>query len=153
MKTISRRSKPLSLPLNMMMVEILAAFRKPISYLLGVSRTSKTPLSMYLAHKRLKVANVPLVPEMQPPAAIYTVPKDKIIGLRIDPDKLNVIRQERLRTLGLAENATYANVERIKIELDFADKIMSKIGCVIFDVSNRAVEETASLIMDHIEHI
>ncbi|TXK84120.1 pyruvate, water dikinase regulatory protein [Paenibacillus sp. N3.4] len=121
--------------------------------LLGVSRTSKTPLSMYLAHKRFKVANVPLVPEMQPPAAVYTVPKEKIIGLRIDPDKLNVIRQERLRTLGLAENATYANVERIKIELDFADKIMSKIGCVIFDVSNRAVEETASLIMDHIERI
>ncbi|WP_223192267.1 pyruvate, water dikinase regulatory protein [Paenibacillus sedimenti] len=121
--------------------------------LLGVSRTSKTPLSMYLAHKRFKVANVPLVPEMQPPAAIYSVPKEKIIGLRIDPDKLNVIRQERLRTLGLAENATYANVERIKIELAFADKIMSKIGCVIFDVSNRAVEETASLIMDHIERI
>ncbi|MDD9268661.1 pyruvate, water dikinase regulatory protein [Paenibacillus sp. GCM10023248] len=121
--------------------------------LLGVSRTSKTPLSMYLAHKRFKVANVPLVPEMQPPAAIYTVPKEKIIGLRIDPDKLNVIRQERLRTLGLAENATYANVERIKIELAFADKIMSKIGCVIFDVSNRAVEETASLVMDHIERV
>nr|WP_270885528.1 kinase/pyrophosphorylase [Paenibacillus aestuarii] len=121
--------------------------------LLGVSRTSKTPLSMYLAHKRLKVANVPLVPEMQPPSAIYSIPKEKIIGLRIDPDKLNVIRQERLRTLGLAENATYANVERIKIELEFADKIMSKIGCVIFDVSNRAVEETASLILDHIEHV
>ncbi|MGG1553072.1 MULTISPECIES: pyruvate, water dikinase regulatory protein [Paenibacillus] len=121
--------------------------------LLGVSRTSKTPLSMYLAHKRLKVANVPLVPEMQPPAAIYTVPRDKIIGLRIDPDKLNVIRQERLRTLGLAENATYANVERIKLELDFADKIMNRIGCVVFDVSNRAVEETASLILDHIEYV
>ncbi len=75
------------------------------------------------------------------------------MDLRIDPDKLNVIRQERLRTLGLAENATYANVERIKIELAFADKIMSKIGCVIFDVSNRAVEETASLIMDHIERV
>lgn len=91
--------------------------------LLGVSRTSKTPLSMYLAHKRFKVANVPLVPEMQPPAAIYTVAKDKIIGLRIDPDKLNVIRQERLRTLGLAENATYANVERIKIELALLTKL------------------------------
>ncbi|MCD1261564.1 kinase/pyrophosphorylase [Paenibacillus athensensis] len=119
--------------------------------LLGVSRTSKTPLSMYLAHKKIKVANVPLVPEMQPPEAIYSVPSHKIIGLRIDPAKLNLIRQERLRTLGLAENATYANVERIKQELQFADKIMTRIGCVVFDVSNRAVEETASLILDYIE--
>ncbi|UJF35086.1 pyruvate, water dikinase regulatory protein [Paenibacillus hexagrammi] len=119
--------------------------------LVGVSRTSKTPLSMYLAHKSFKVANVPLVPEMQPPDRLYAVPKNKVIGLRIDPDKLNIIRQERLRTLGLAENATYANVERIKQELEFADKIMSKIGCVVFDVSNRAVEETASLILDYIE--
>jgi regulator of PEP synthase PpsR (kinase-PPPase family) len=118
--------------------------------LVGVSRTSKTPLSMYLAHKKLKVANVPLVPEMEPPEAIYSVAKHKIIGLKIDPDKLNVIRQERLRTLGLAENATYANVERIKVELAYADKILNKIGCAVFDVSNRAVEETASLILDHI---
>lgn len=121
--------------------------------LLGVSRTSKTPLSMYLAHKKFKVANVPLVPEMQPPDAIYSIKKEKIIGLRINPDKLNIIRQERLRTLGLAENATYANVERIKVELEFADKIMSKIGCVVIDVSNRAVEETASFIMDYVERV
>jgi regulator of PEP synthase PpsR (kinase-PPPase family) len=119
--------------------------------LVGVSRTSKTPLSMYLAHKKFKVANVPLVPEMKPPEAIYSVPRHKVIGLKIDPSKLNVIRQERLRTLGLAENATYANVERIKKELIFADEILKKIGCVVFDVSNRAVEETASLILEYMD--
>jgi regulator of PEP synthase PpsR (kinase-PPPase family) len=118
--------------------------------LLGVSRTSKTPLSMYLAHKKFKVANVPLVPEMQPPEVLFSADKRKVIGLRIDTEKLNLIRQERLRTLGLAENATYAQTERIKLELDFAGKIMNRIGCVVFDVSNRAVEETASLILDHI---
>lgn len=121
--------------------------------LLGVSRTSKTPLSMYLAHKKFKVANVPLVPEMHPPETLFSADKDKVIGLRIDPDKLNLIRQERLRTLGLAENATYAQTERIKLELDYADKIMKRIGCVIFDVSNKAVEETASLILDHIQSL
>jgi regulator of PEP synthase PpsR (kinase-PPPase family) len=118
--------------------------------LTGVSRTSKTPLSMYLAHKKFKVANVPLVPEMQPPEPLFAADKRKVMGLRIDPDKLNLIRQERLRTLGLAENATYAQTERIKVELDYADKIMGRIGCAVFDVSNKAVEETASLILDHI---
>jgi regulator of PEP synthase PpsR (kinase-PPPase family) len=118
--------------------------------LTGVSRTSKTPLSMYLAHKKFKVANVPLVPEMQPPEQLFAADKRKVMGLRIDPDKLNLIRQERLRTLGLAENATYAQTERIKVELEYADKIMERIGCAVFDVSNKAVEETASLILDHI---
>ncbi|WP_068774385.1 pyruvate, water dikinase regulatory protein [Paenibacillus sp. FJAT-26967] len=118
--------------------------------LVGVSRTSKTPLSMYLAHKKYKVANVPLVPEMQPPDIIFRVPNNKVIGLLIDPDKLNAIRRERLRTLGLASNATYANAERIKKELDFARKVLDRIGCKVIDVSNRAVEETASLVLEHI---
>jgi regulator of PEP synthase PpsR (kinase-PPPase family) len=119
--------------------------------LVGVSRTSKTPLSMYLAHKKYKVANVPLVPELQPPESLFTVSKDKVIGLRIDPVKLNRIREQRLKTLGLAANAHYANVERIKLELEYADKIMQRIGCLVIDVTDRAVEETASLVMDHIE--
>lgn len=116
--------------------------------LVGVSRTSKTPLSMYLAHKKFKVANVPLVPEIQPPEQLFTVSNKKIIGLRIDPDKLNVIRTERLKMLGLPRTASYANVERINVELEYADRIMKRIGCTVIDVSNRAVEETAALIME-----
>jgi hypothetical protein len=116
--------------------------------LVGVSRTSKTPLSMYLAHKKYKVANVPLVPEMRPPEQLLTVSTKKIVGLRIDPDKLNVIRKERLKTLGLAADANYAKVERIKQELEFADRLFAKLGCLVVDVSNKAVEETASLIQD-----
>ncbi|WP_248926649.1 pyruvate, water dikinase regulatory protein [Paenibacillus hamazuiensis] len=116
--------------------------------LVGVSRTSKTPLSMYLAHKKFKVANVPLVPEIQPPDQLFTVSKDKIIGLTINPVKLNMIRTERLKMLGLPGNASYANVDRISYELEFAGKVMSRIGCTIIDVSNKAVEETASLILD-----
>ncbi|GAA4858216.1 pyruvate, water dikinase regulatory protein [Paenibacillus vulneris] len=116
--------------------------------LVGVSRTSKTPLSMYLAHKKFKVANVPLVPEIQPPEQLFTISKKKIVGLRIDPVKLNMIRTERLKMLGLPQNATYANVERIHKELEYANQIMKKLDCTVIDVSNKAVEETASLIID-----
>jgi [pyruvate, water dikinase]-phosphate phosphotransferase / [pyruvate, water dikinase] kinase len=116
--------------------------------LIGVSRTSKTPLSMYLAHKRFKVANVPLVPEVPPADELFEVPRRNCIGLIISPDKLNEIRKERLRALGLASQAQYASFERILDELDYAEKIMKRVGCPIIDVSNKAVEETASLILD-----
>lgn len=116
--------------------------------LLGVSRTSKTPLSMYLANKNLKVANVPLVPEVPVPKELYQIPTDRIIGLTTNPIKLNEIRQERLKALGLSDTATYANLDRILEELDYADKIMKDINCPIIDVATKAVEETANIIID-----
>ncbi|MCQ6280344.1 pyruvate, water dikinase regulatory protein [Bacillus sp. EB600] len=116
--------------------------------LIGVSRTSKTPLSMYLAHKRFKVANVPLVPEVPAADELFEVPRRNCVGLIISPDKLNEIRKERLRALGLASQAQYASFERILEELDYAEKIMKRVGCPIIDVSNKAIEETANLILD-----
>lgn len=116
--------------------------------LVGVSRTSKTPLSMYLAHKRFKVANVPLVPEVPPPDELFEIPRKNCIGLIISPDKLNEIRKERLKALGLASQANYASFERILEELDHAEKIMKRVGCPVIDVSNKAIEETAGLILD-----
>ncbi|MEH7131963.1 pyruvate, water dikinase regulatory protein [Priestia megaterium] len=115
--------------------------------LIGVSRTSKTPLSMYLAHKRFKVANIPLVPEIAPPDELFSIPRNKCVGLIITPDKLNEIRKERLRNLGLTSQANYANFERILEELEYAEKIMKRIGCPVINVSNKAVEETADLIL------
>ncbi len=120
--------------------------------LIGVSRTSKTPLSQYLAHKRLKVANVPLVPEVEPPEELFNVPSEKIIGLTISPKKLNTIRTERLKALGLKEEANYAALERIEEELLYSARIMNKIGCRIIDVSTKAVEETANLIYQLVHH-
>lgn len=114
--------------------------------LVGVSRTSKTPLSQYLAHKRLKVANVPLVPEVEPPEQLFKVAPKKCVGLTISPEKLNEIRTERLKALGLKAQANYANMDRIKEELAYSKKIMDRIGCPVIDVSNKAVEETANLI-------
>ncbi|MCM3765316.1 pyruvate, water dikinase regulatory protein [Neobacillus niacini] len=119
--------------------------------LIGVSRTSKTPLSQYLAHKRLKVANVPLVPEVEPPEELFKVPKEKCFGLKISPEKLNNIRRERLISLGLNDQASYANIDRIKEELLFFEKVVNKINCPVIDVTNKAVEETANVILNYIQ--
>ena len=119
--------------------------------LIGVSRTSKTPLSMYLANKQIKVANVPLVPEINPPAELFKVPPKRIIGLLIDPFKLNSIRSARLKTMGLSEKAAYADMGRINEELEYAQAIMRRLHCKIINVSNRAIEETAGLILDYIQ--
>ncbi|MEW9053861.1 MAG: pyruvate, water dikinase regulatory protein [Neobacillus sp.] len=116
--------------------------------LIGVSRTSKTPLSMYLAHKRFKVANVPLVPEVPAPEELFQIPRKNCIGLIISPNKLNEIRTERLKALGLGSKANYASFERILEELDYAEKIMKRVGCPIINVSNKAIEETAGLILE-----
>ena len=116
--------------------------------LVGISRTSKTPLSMYLANKNIKVANVPLVPEIPIPKEVFEIDPKKIIGLTNTPEKLNSIRQERLKALGLSSNASYANLERILQELDYSEKIMKKAGCPVIDVSNKAIEETAGIILD-----
>ncbi len=118
--------------------------------LVGVSRTSKTPLSMYLAHQKYKVANVPLVPEIKPPDELFKIPKRKIIGLTIGVPYLNTIRKERLKALGLPNTASYATPDRIEKELQYAGDIMQRLGCVVIDVSHRAVEETASLIMEYV---
>lgn len=116
--------------------------------IVGVSRTSKTPLCMYLAHKRLKAANVPLVPEVKVPDDLFKLPPRKVVGLTIRPDQLNEIRRERLKTLGLTSSAEYASLERILQELDYAESIMKKIGCPVIDVTNKAVEETASKVLE-----
>lgn len=119
--------------------------------LVGVSRTSKTPLSMYLAHRGRRVANVPLVPEVTPPEELFHLrdPK-KVIGLSIRPEKLNAIRHERLKSLGLTSSANYASLERILQELEYADSVMKRLKCHVIDVSDKAVEETAGLIFEYI---
>ncbi|HZW68544.1 MAG TPA: pyruvate, water dikinase regulatory protein [Pseudogracilibacillus sp.] len=115
--------------------------------LIGISRTSKTPLSQYLAHKRFRVANVPLVPEVDPPDQLFEIDPKKCIGLKTSAKKLNEIRKERLKALGLDDDAIYATKDRIEEELLFFDKIVERIGCEVIDVSNMAIEETANLII------
>jgi len=119
--------------------------------LIGVSRTSKTPLSMYLAHRKIKAANLPLIPESAPPQELYQLPPSKVIGLTINPELLREIRLERLKVLGLTNGSNYATRERIAEELDYAERVFSRIGCRTFDVTNKAVEEVASKILQVIK--
>ena len=116
--------------------------------LIGVSRTSKTPVCMYLAHKGIKAANVPLVPEVGVPEELFMLTPGRIVGLTINPNFLNEIRVERLKTLGLTADADYASFRRILMELEYAEDIMRRVGCPVIDVSNRAVEETASKVLE-----
>lgn len=116
--------------------------------LVGISRTSKTPLSMYLANKHIKVANVPLVPEVPIPKELDGVEPRRIIGLTNSPEKLNVIRTERLKAMGLNGSANYAKLDRILEELDYSEEVMKRLKCPVINVANKAIEETAGIILD-----
>jgi regulator of PEP synthase PpsR (kinase-PPPase family) len=115
--------------------------------LIGVSRTSKTPLSMYLAHKGVRTANIPLVPEVSPPRELFLASPQNVFGLILSPDKLNSIRSERLKSMGMDTSSNYAKYNRIVEELEYAENIMKRIGCMVIDTTNKAVEETAGIIL------
>ena len=114
--------------------------------ILGVSRTSKTPLSLYLANRNIKVMNVPIIQDLILPEQLYEV-KRKVIGLTNSVEQLNKLREERLKTLGVSGNSDYTDEIQIFEELEYALEIMGKLGCPIIDVQNKAVEETAELII------
>lgn len=116
--------------------------------LLGISRTSKTPLSMYLANHNLKVANLPLLPEVPVPKEIYDVPKNKLIGLTTTISKLTDIRNNRLQALGLPEGSNYASIARIQEEINYANTIFEVLKCPVINVDNRSIEEIAMLIQE-----
>ncbi len=116
--------------------------------LVGISRTSKTPLSTYLAQKGLKVANVPLVLGVDPPEELAEVDEHKVYGLIIRPDALVRIRQARLSYLGMPEDTSYGTRNHIKEEIQFARGIFRQHpNWPVIDVTNKAIEETASDIL------
>lgn len=118
--------------------------------LIGVSRSSKTPVSMYLAHRRYKVANLPLVPEVALPKELFMVPPERVVGLRVAPETLHEIREERVKTIGLRSDANYSNMGRILVELEYAEEVFKKVGCAVVDVTNKAIEEIAVRVLENI---
>ena len=116
--------------------------------ILGISRTSKTPLSMYLANKNYKVANLPLIPEASLPKELFEIDPAKIIGLTSSPEALMKIRTSRLKSLGLNEDSSYSSKERVIEELAYSAKLYSQLGIKVIDVEHRAIEETAALICE-----
>lgn len=116
--------------------------------LVGVSRTSKTPLSTYLAQKGFKVANIPLVLGIDPPPQLFEGDQDRIFALTIEPEVLHDIRMSRIRNLGLSASSNYGSIDHIYMELEFADELFRRNPhWPVIDVSRRAIEETAAVIL------
>jgi regulator of PEP synthase PpsR (kinase-PPPase family) len=113
--------------------------------LVGVSRTSKTPLSMYLGYLGYKTANVPVVKGIDPPRELLEVDPAKVVGLTIDAERLVDIRQARARNMG--GGGQYAELLDIYEELDQAAALQRRLGCPVIDVSELSIEETAQRII------
>lgn len=119
--------------------------------LIGLSRTSKTPLCMYLANKGIKAINIPLMPEIGVPDELFEIDRKKVFGLTINPIRLIEIRKKRLDKFHrLTADIEYAGDARVLEELEYADKIMRKVGCRVIDVTERAIEDTALIIIEKI---
>lgn len=115
--------------------------------LVGISRTSKTPLSLFLSYKGWKVANIPLVPGTPLPEELFQVDQRRVVGLMIDPSSLQKIRKNRLEKFGQDPGGDYARLDKIYDEIDYAQDIFKKNKrWPVFDVTNRALEETANEI-------
>ena len=113
--------------------------------LVGVSRTSKTPLSIYLGYLGHKAANVPIVKGIAPPPELFHLPAAKIVGLTIDPERLAEIREARVRSMGGSKK--YAELLEVYDELEEAAKVHRRLGCPVIDVSDLSIEETAARIV------
>ena len=110
--------------------------------LVGVSRTSKTPLSIYLGYLGHKAANVPLVKGIEPPHELFEIDPVKVVGLTIDAKRLSEIRTNRVATMG-GTKKRYAELHDVYEELEHAAVIHRRLGCPVLDVSDLSVEETA----------
>ncbi len=116
--------------------------------LVGISRTSKTPLSVFLAHKGYRVGNVPLVLDQGPPEALWDVDPRRVFALTIDPSALQNIRLRRLEVMRMSDRTNYGQIDYIMAELDFAHDLFDRNrDWPVIDVTNKAVEETAATIL------
>lgn len=116
--------------------------------LAGVSRTSKTPTSIYLANRGYKVANVPLVPESPPPDTLYRLRNPIIVGLTTSPDRLVQVRRNRLLSLNQTPETDYVDQDRVKAEVAFARRIFADNDWPVIDVTRRSIEESAAAILN-----
>jgi regulator of PEP synthase PpsR (kinase-PPPase family) len=116
--------------------------------LVGVSRTSKTPTSIYLAHRGIRAANVPLVPGAEPPAQLFTLKRAVVVGLTVSPDRLIQIRRNRLLSLREERESAYIEMESVRDEIIRARRMFEKYGWPVIDVTRRSVEETAAAVIN-----
>lgn len=116
--------------------------------LAGVSRTSKTPTSIYLANRGFKVANIPIVPESPPPQSLFTLKHPVVVGLTTNTDRLIQVRRNRLLSLNQAPETDYVDIDRVKQEVLYARRMFGDNGWPVIDVTRRSIEETAAAIIN-----
>lgn len=117
--------------------------------IVGVSRTSKSPTSVYLSCRGYKVANIPFVSIDTMPQTIYDLKKPLIVGLIVNPEKLSQIRQNRVGSIGAEDvSGSYVDVDSIKKEISESRKLFAKLNCPIIDVTKKSVEETSAKIIN-----
>jgi regulator of PEP synthase PpsR (kinase-PPPase family) len=116
--------------------------------LVGVSRTSKTPTCIYLAHRGVRAANVPLVPGRPPPERLFALKNTLVVGLTVSPDRLIQIRRNRLLTIKENRESTYIDTEAVREEIVLARRLYERQGWPVIDVTRRSVEETAAAVLN-----
>ncbi|MCP5395700.1 MAG: kinase/pyrophosphorylase [Sphingomonadaceae bacterium] len=116
--------------------------------LAGVSRTSKTPTSIYLANRGYKVANIPLVVESPPPPVLFGLRHPLVVGLITAPERLIQVRRNRLLSLNEATETAYVDADRVKDEIKFARRMFADNGWPVIDVTRRSIEETAAAVLN-----
>lgn len=116
--------------------------------LVGVSRTSKTPTSIYLANRGFKTANIPIVPGLTLPDELTRSKEPLVVGLTTSPDRLVMVRRNRLLSLNQTTETDYVDIEQVRAEVAEARKLCSRYGWPIIDVSRRSIEETAAAILN-----
>ena len=116
--------------------------------LAGVSRTSKTPTSIYLANRGYRTANIPIVVESPPPKALFGLKRPLVVGLTTSPDRLIQIRRNRLLSLNQAPETDYVDQDRVEKELKFARRMFADNGWPVIDVTRRSIEETAAAVIN-----
>jgi regulator of PEP synthase PpsR (kinase-PPPase family) len=115
--------------------------------LAGVSRTSKTPTSIYLANRGLKVANIPIVPQSPPPDLLYRLKNPMVVGLTTSPERLIQVRRNRLLALNQQDETSYIEQEAVQKEVAYARRMFADNGWPVIDVTRRSIEETAAAII------
>jgi [pyruvate, water dikinase]-phosphate phosphotransferase / [pyruvate, water dikinase] kinase len=111
--------------------------------IVGISRTSKTPLSIYLAVRGFFVANIPIIEGVEPPAELLRIDHRRIVGLRMDPSRLRHVREQRLKSFKESARHSYTDASMIQKEVVFADELFKRFGWPVVDMTLKSLEEVA----------
>lgn len=128
--------------------QMVAEFEDAEVVLVGVSRTSKTPTSIYLANRGVRTANYPLVPKQPIPPPLLALKKPLVVGLKVSPDRLIAIRRNRLLSLNADTNAEYVDEDAVREEVTDANRLFERQGWSVIDVTRRSIEETAAAVLN-----